>query len=234
MRNDTGKDSGFGSGAPGTEVCALSADVDEEIGVVSLYAAVPQRGSVTGSFVRFNLFADAGNTLQHIASAIAPAGTSGELIVVSGHVADSYHLFVQATNPRQDLKANLLAKSCCASSRVRVRADMLALAYADPEVSGIGALAWFPMVPWGVEFGAAQAFTVTGSGTLVLPAGARLTHWLAEGTGGGGTVQFNTTVPGSVLAVGTGLPVREGFPVAQPVTTITYAALAFGLFEVVA
>lgn len=201
--------------------------------MVSLYAAVPQRGNVTGSFVRFNLFADAGNTLQHVASAICPAGTSGELIVVSGHAADSWHVFAQATNPRQDVKVNLLAKSCCASERVRVRTDLLALAYADPEVSGIGPLGWFPLVPWGQEFGAPNAYTVTGSGTLVLPAGARLTHWLAEGSGGGGTVRFDTTVPGSVLSVGTGVPAREGFPMTQPVSAVVYTSLAFGLFEVV-
>lgn len=90
------------------------------------------------------------------------------------------------------------------------------------------------MVPWGVEFGAPNTYAVTGSGTLTLPKGARLVHWLAQGTGGPpNTLQFNGLAAGPVFSVGNALPAREGFPAAEYVTSIVYVALAFGLFEIV-
>lgn len=238
MRNDASKESGFGAGAPGIEVLSLDSDPGDEMAMVSLFASVPNR-SLPLSFVRFNLFGQLGNTMQHIASALAPAGTSGELIAVSGHVVDSYHVLVQATQPTQDIKANLAARACCASPKVEVRADMLALAFAAAEV-GLGALLWYPLVPWGGAFGAAQTFTVTGDGAIDLPPGARLTHWLAQGGNGGpGTVEFNppgpfgTPIAGPILDVGGALPAREGFPAAPAIANITFTNLVFGLFEVV-
>lgn len=233
MRVVSSKESAFGASAPGTEIVSLRAEgKDDELGMVSVYADVPSR-SLAISYVRFNLYAGLANTLSHVASAICPAGTTGELMVVSGHVADSYHVFGQSTNPRQDVTCSIAARSCCAPPKVEVRPDLLALAFAGPEV-GLGALEWYPVVPWGEETGAPQTYAVTGSGTLVLPKGARLTHWIAQGTGGGGTLEFDSPgATGTAFSVGAALPQREGFPAFPNVAQIVYVNLVFGLFEVV-
>lgn len=228
------KQSGFGSAEPGQEVCALDAEEDREYGMVSLYAAIDSLGFLATSFVRFNLFADLSGTREHVASAICPAGTTGEIMAVSGHVADTWHVTVQATSPRQSMKVGLSARPCCAPPKVQVRADLLTLAFAVAEAGLPAELQWFPMVPWGGDFGVPQTYTVTGSGTLVLPAGARLTHWLALGTGGPpNTVRFDNQAAGPLINVGNALPAREGFPAAQYTTQIVYQNLAFGLFEIV-
>jgi hypothetical protein len=232
MRVTSAKDSGFGARAPGVEVLTMKAPEGDEMGMVSLYADVPSR-SLALSYVRFNLFSCMANTLSHVASAICPPGTSGELIIVTGHTADSYHVFCQATDHRQDVTVSMGARACCAPPKVEVRPDLLALAFANPE-AGLGELQWFPVVPWGEEGGAPQTFSVTGSGTLALPTGARLTHWLAQGTGAGGTLEFDgPIVPGVAFSVGAALPAREGFPAFPVVRQIVYTNLVFGLFEVV-
>lgn len=232
-KNTVAKQVGWGPGAPGTLSCSLDSEKNEEIGLVSLYVSVPSLGQLTGSFVRFNLFGDVSGTEQHVASAICPAGTVGEIITVSGHVADTWHVYVQATKNQQTAKIGLAGKPCCASPGVLVRPDLLAPIFAPSEL-GLGELAWFPMVPWGNEFGAAQTFQVTGTGTLTLPAGARVNHWLVLGTGGPpNTIRFDGQGSGNVINVGNALPVREGFPSAQYVKQIAYQNLAFGLFDIV-
>src|SRR5262245_33717880 len=234
-KNTNQHQSGFGTKEPGQECCALDASEGAEAwGLVSLYASVPSRGFLPSSFVRFNLFADVSGTREHVASAICPSGTVGELISVSGHAADTWHVTVQATSPRQDMKVSLIGNQCCAQPKVEVRADLLTLAFAPVEAGVPAELQWFPMVPWGGAFGAAQAFTVTGTGVLAMPKGARLTHWLAEGTGGPpNTVRFDNQAAGQLLNVGNAAPAREGFPAAQYVTSIAFQNLLFGLFEIV-
>ena len=233
MRKEAGQLSGVPSDAPGREYLSLD-DEDEkhELSLVSVFISVPNVGHVTGSFVRVNLFADLGNTRQHVASAICPQGTIGEVMTVSGHTADSWHVFLQATQSLQpNIKLGMAAKPCCAEPRVRVRADLLSLAFAPSEV-GLGELQWFPIVPWGVEHGAPNAYTVTGTGALPMPAGARLVHWQALGSAPGAFVQFDGVAAGPQIAVGQ-TTVREGFPAAQYVTQIVFQTLTFGLFEIV-
>jgi hypothetical protein len=233
MFKEVGQLDNIGSAAPGQEYLAVKAPKGELAAMVSVYLSVPLLGHVTTSFVRVNLFGDVGGTRQHLASAICPAGTSGEVIAVSGHVADSYHVTLQATNPRQSgIKLGLVAMGCCASPKVRVRPDLLSLAFAPPEV-GLGGLEWYPVVPWGGEFGAPNAYTAVGSGSILMPAGARLTHWLAQGTGLGGTVEFDGLASGPILTLLAAAPAREGFPAAQYVSQIVYTNLLFGLFEIV-
>jgi hypothetical protein len=233
MRKEVGQIGNVGSAAPGQEYLSVKCPAGELAGLVSVYLSVPQRGNVTASFVRANLFGDIGGTRQHLASAICPAGTSGEIISASGHVADAYHVTLQATNTSQSgIKLALGSMGCCAEPKVRVRPDLLSLAFAPSEV-GLGDLQWYPLVPWGGEFGAPRAFTVAGSGTLTMPAGARLVHWLAEGTGVGGTLEFDGLAAGPVLSLLAAAPAREGFPEAQLVTQIVYTNLLFGLFEIV-
>ena len=238
MRFESDKLNGYGAQFPGTD--ALSLDVgkgEQEFGLVSLYAAVPRMS--LGAFVRFNLFSELMGTRQHIASAICPEGTTGELIVVSGHLADSWHVTVQASDARQDVKVGLVALQCCASPAVRVRADLLALAFADfdEDEPQLNALMAPPLVPWGVEFGALQVETVSGSGVLVTPkGGARLIHWEAMGAAPGpGSITFTQSVVDGTfqtITVGVGEPKREGFPNGtMPITEITYTSLDFGLFE---
>jgi hypothetical protein len=234
-KNEQGKESGFGTSAPGDEALAL--DSDEELGIIALYATVPSRS--LGSVMRFNLFADLGGTRQHVASALAPEGTTGELIVVSGHMADSWHVTVQSTTPRQDCKIGLVGRECCAMPSVQVRADLLALAFSTEGGPELLALLWAPFVPWGGENGAARALSVAGSGSLPFPKGARLTHWMAQGValpGPAGSVSVKTTPAGPALAtgVGNGAPAREVFPDGNtPVSSIDFANLDFGIFEFV-
>lgn len=233
MRKEAGQLSQVPSGAPGREY--LSIDDEEakhELSLVSVFISVPNVGHVTGSFVRVNLFADLDNTRQHVASAICPQGTIGEVMTVSGHTADSWHVYLQATRSLQpDIKLGMAAKPCCAEPRVRVRADLLSLAFAPAEV-GLGDLQWFPLVPWGVEHGAPNTYTVTGTAALALPAGARLVHWQALGTAPGSFVEFDGLAAGPQIVVGNTV-VKEGFPAAQYVTQIVYSTLSFGLFEIV-
>jgi hypothetical protein len=233
MFKEIGQLGNIGSEAPGQEYLSVKCEPGDLSAQVSVYLSVPLQGHVTTSFVRVNLFSDLGGTRQHLASAICPAGTSGEVIAVSGHVADAYHVTLQATNTKQSgVKLGLAAMGCCADPKVRVRPDLLSLAFAPPEV-GLGALEWYPLVPWGGEFGAPNAYTVAGSGSITMPAGARLVHWLAQGTGPGGTLEFDGIASGPILNLLAAAPAREGFPVAQHVTSIVYTNLLFGLFEIV-
>lgn len=231
MRSLAARASQLGSGAPGTEVCVLaSTEDDREMGMVSLYANIPNRG-IALSYVRLNLFGMLSNTLQHIASALCVPGTTGELITVSGHVADSYHVYAQATESRQDVTVMLGARACCASPKVDVRADVLGLAFADPEV-GLGDLEWYPLVPWGGSTGAAKTVTVAaGSGTLVFPAGSRLIHWEAQGVAAA-TIRFDTTVAGVAQSLPNAIKVAA-FPAAPAVSQVVYANLTYGLFDIV-
>lgn len=236
MRFESDKLNGYGPGFPGTDALSLDCDRgEEEFGLVSLYAAVDRMN--LGAFVRFNLFSELMGTRQHIASAICPEGTTGELIVVSGHLADSWHVTAQSTDARQLVKVGLVGAQCCAPPLVRVRADLLALATfaVDEDEPALLELLAAPMVPWGVEFGALQVSTVTGSGVLAVPKGARLLHWEALGAAPGGQITFTESlVPGNsqTVAVGVGEPKREGFPNGtMPITEITYSALDYGLFE---
>ncbi|MGH7605581.1 MAG: hypothetical protein ACRENK_16500 [Gemmatimonadaceae bacterium] len=231
MRNDDAKLSGFGTAMPGRAALTLNTDVNAEMGSVSLWASVPNRGLPAPAFVRFNMFAVTANERQHVASAFAVPGTMGELIVVSGHIVDSYEVWVQATNPRQDIKVNLTARACCAEPSVQVRPDLLSLAMAPPE-TGLGELQWFPVMPWGPS-GAPGLVVVAGSGTATFPTGSRLTHWQALGQAPGGTLAFNGLATGTPFSVGQALPEREGFPAPQLITSITYANLVYGLFEFV-
>jgi len=237
VRFESDKLNGYGAQFPGTD--ALSLDCgrgEQELGSVSLYAAVDRMN--LAAVVRFNLFSELMGTRQHIASAVCPEGTTGELIVVSGHVADSWHVTVQSTDARQLVKVGLAGLQCCAPPLVRVRADLLALATfaVDEDEPALLELLAPPMVPWGVEFGALQVQTVTGSGVLAVPkGGARLLHWEALGTGAGGQITFTQSlVPGNsqTVSVGAGPPKREGFPNGtMPITEITYLNLDYGLFE---
>lgn len=231
MKAEQGQITMVGSTAPGTEYLAL--DCEDDLSLVSVYVSVPRQSDITGSFVRVNLFGDLCNTRQHLASAICPMGTVGEIITVSGHTVDSYHVTLQATHTRQkNIKLGMAAKPCCAEPRVRVRADLLPFAFAPGEL-GLGELQWFPMVPWGVEHGAAQTYAVAGSNTLLLPTGARLTHWQALGSAPGASLQFDSGgVSGTPFVVGQ-TTVREGFPAAESVSAIVYTSLTFGLFDIV-
>jgi hypothetical protein len=232
-KSTASKQSGWGPDAPGTKVCSLDADKDREWGLVSVYVSVPILGQLTGSFLRFNLFADVSGTEQHVASAICPAGTTGEIIVVSGHVADTWHVYVQATRNAQEAKVSIAARPCCAPPMVRVRPDLLGLAFAGSEV-GLGALEWFPVVPWGVEFGASKTFVVSGSGTQAFPAGARLNHWQVQGTGGPpNTIELDAQSAGPLINVGNTAPARESFPQAEYVTQVVFVNLLFGVFDIV-
>lgn len=232
MRAEKGQISNVGSAAPGVEYLAI--DCEDDLSLVSVFVSLPRAGDLTGlAFVRVNLFGDLGGTRQHLASAICPIGTVGEVITVSGHTVDSYHVTLQATHSTQrNIKVGIVAKPCCAEPRVRVRADLLPLAFAPGEL-GLGELQWFPMVPWGVEHGAAQTYTVTGSSSLLLPAGARLTHWQALGSAPGASLEFDAgDAVGTPFVVGQ-TTVREGFPAAEYVTQIVFTSLTFGLFDIV-
>jgi hypothetical protein len=66
-----------------------------------------------------------------------------------------------------------------------------------------------------------------------MPRGARLNHWLAQGVGPGGTLEFDGLAAGPILTLLAAAPAREGFPCAQLVTQIVYTNLLFGLFEIV-
>lgn len=236
MFNEKGQIAGVGSVAPGEEHLAIERAEEvgaNEMALVTVYASIPSLGHVTSSFVRVNLFSDLSGTRQHLASAICPAGTSGAVISATGHCADSYHVTLQATNPKQcDIKLGLAVLGCCAEPKVRVRPDLLSLVFAAAEL-GLGPLQWTPMVPWGGEFGAPKVYTVDGTSSLAFPDGARLTHWQALGTGAGGTVTFNGLSNGVPINVGNALPAREGFPEAQLVTSVGFTNLVFGLFEIV-
>ena len=236
MRFESDKLNGYGAQFPGTDALTLDCGREEqEFGSVSLYAAVDRMN--LGAVVRFNLFSELMGTRQHIASAICPEGTTGELIVVSGHVADSWHVTVQSTDARQLVKVGLAGLQCCAPPLVRVRADLLALALVEPEEdqAALAELLAAPLVPWGVEFGALQVETVTGTGVLAVPRGARLLHWEAMGVAPGGGITFTQSAAPSAsqtVSVGTGEPKREGYPNGtMPITEITYTALDYGLFE---
>lgn len=210
----------------------MDADDADEMSLVSVYANVPVRAQLgAGSFVRFNLFAVTSGEYQHLASAVAPAGTTGELIVASGHLVDGYHVFCQGTFPQQDVKIALVCKPCAGRPYVAVRPDLLALAFAPAEIGASG-ICQPPFVPWGQENGAPGTFEVTGSGDQVFPDGARLKRWTAQGTGGGGTIRIDSpfgagvafNVPASAVVVGEPL---------QSVANIHFTNLAFGVFEFV-
>ena len=174
MKNQSLKTTGAPLEFPGKLVASLLANGDDGttgttpdddvVTSVSVYVAVPNRGLPTSAGVRLNLFAELSGTQQHVASVVCPVGTTGLVMTVTGHTVDSWQVYMQATNPNQDVKISLAGQACCGAPAVKVRPDLLPLAFLGED--GLDGLEnHFPFVPWGTgQEGAAGAelvFTVT-------------------------------------------------------------------------
>lgn len=110
---------------PGREVICLpkGRELDEEYSCVSVYCAVPARGTTPG-FVRVNLFASLLNVRSLIASAIVPVNFNGLAISAAGFLADSYAVYLQATGSDLEGMVALRADTCCATPGVFVPAPL--------------------------------------------------------------------------------------------------------------
>jgi hypothetical protein len=230
LRNSVDRVSGIGLEFPGKEILALdSGPCEEGIGSVTLYGSVPSRGF--SAFVRFNIFSELLGNRQHVASVIVPSGVNGELVSISGHIADSWHVTAQASTSRQDVKLAIIGLRCCASPRIRANVALLAPFSATTEAIPAPLLV-APITPMGDGLdgaGASLSVPAPGSGTLTFPAGARLTHWTVLGSAAGS----NFTINGA-LNVLVGVDQLEGFPNGTiAVQTIDYVSLTVGTFEFV-
>lgn len=227
MKNQEAKIVQLGADFPGREVVAL--DCEEGTGAVSVYASIPRLN--IGAMVRVTLFAQLLGTRQQIASVICPEGTDGEVISASGHLADSWHVYACATAPQAQAKLGLMAKECCGPPKVWARADLLSLAFLDdanfPPLFAVG-----PFVPLGDDFGGAGAETLTGTSNVILPIGARITHWIAQANVGDGAIVF-TDPSGGTRSIALLAGQRfEGFPDGRwPATKVAVTNVTFALVE---
>jgi len=198
MRAEIDRIVGFSTEFPGTEALSLTTGPGEETGLVTLAGSVPVRG--LPAIARLNLFSELSGVRDHIASAICPVGTSGTLITVAGILADSWHVYAQCSDARQDLRLALASQPCCAPQRVRVRQDLLSLGVTGEGAAPIAAaLVEPPLVPWGEDYGLHQSYYRTGTGLFVLPQGSRLWRWTAFGVDATATVTWTTPAGTSVV-----------------------------------
>jgi len=229
-RNQIDRVAGLPVDFPGKELVSLDMTEGAEPGIVTVYASIPSRGFP--SIVRLNLFSELSGIRQHFASAFLTSGQAGTVISVTGHLADSWHIYGQASMAQQDVQAGLASTPCCAQPTVAVRPEALTLAYTE----GAGPLADLfagPFVPMGGPNGAAGAKSVSGTGTLVLPKGARLTHWLAQGTAALSAFQIHHP-PGADVPIVVGANHVDGFPFGLlPAASVDYQSLGVGVFEFV-
>jgi hypothetical protein len=193
MRAEIDRIVGFSTAFPGSEALSLRVGPGEETGLVTLAGSVPVRG--LPAITRLNLFSEISGVRDHIASAILTPGNSGTLITVSGILADSWHVYAQCSDARQDVRLVLASQPCCAPQRVRVRQDLLSLGIVGEGAALIAPdLRDPPLVPWGEEYGLHQTFYRTGGGSFVLPLGSRVWHWTALGIDATSTVTWTTSV----------------------------------------
>jgi hypothetical protein len=139
---------------------------------------------------------------------------------------------MQATNPNQDVKISLAGQACCGAPAVKVRPDLLPLAFLGED--GLDGLEnHFPFVPWGTgQEGAAGVTTMSGAGsTIAIPAKSRILHWEATGSAAGAELVFTVTNPfvrSVTIPLDTAIT-RSGFPFGSIVADqITFAHLTFG------
>jgi len=109
---------------PGRLVVSLPIEkLKSENACVKCYAAFNNQdlGSDAASqLVRLNLFAECDNQQDHVASAVLPAGFAGGVFSVTGHPADSWHVYAQATLPTASIRVGLCAVECGCSDPIVV------------------------------------------------------------------------------------------------------------------
>jgi len=241
-RNINGKATGLPVAFPGKEVLAVDSGTEEspdEQALVSVYASVAGSGVPSG--VRLNLFARLQNIDQHVASVIAPVGTSGLFVTATGFLADTWAVYAQATSPDVMVAIAMSAKTCCASPAVRVRPDLLpffnpgeSFAYLAPLIGGPPA----PITPFGFGaegFGQEVTFAGAAGGTSLGP-GARILHWQVTPTIAGGTLTFvrQNGTDSTLLTFPAANPQNpnHGFPLGSLVADgFAFTNVAFGLID---
>jgi hypothetical protein len=194
MREEIDRVLGFSTEFPGNEALSITPNApDLETGLVTLWGSVPVRG--LPALVRLNLFSELSAVRDHVASCILAPSQSGSLITASGILADSWHVYAQCTDPRQDVRLALAVQPCCAPHRVRVRQDLLSLGVTGEGASVVlpAAMRDPPLVPWGEGYGLHETDYQTGTGgPLELPQGSRLWHWTATGIDATSLVTWET------------------------------------------
>ena len=137
----------------------------------TVYAGL--RSYLPGAVAGVRLIAECMGHEQLIATAGIPAGFDGIAAIVSGVVADAWHVEAYGAGSDLELSAALAIRQCCSGFGVCVPAE---LQQDVPPLLGEDA----PRVlPLGRSDGAWRAITATSPGTAVIAAGDRVTRIVA-------------------------------------------------------
>lgn len=111
---------------PGIETVSLPsrAEPDQEYSCASVYVATPRRGGVAAGLFRVNLFASLFGIRRLVASAFVPLNFTGHVISAAGILADSFDVYVQASDPTIEIFVALRADTCCATPGVLVPVEL--------------------------------------------------------------------------------------------------------------
>lgn len=156
------------------------------------------------SVVRVDLVANLANFRRPVASAFLLPGFQGPCINVTGLAAESFHVEVSGTQPRQRLRLAMTTRACCASFSVNVPGDLLEFPTTVPVEKTFHLNRQRAPFPWGGTVG--QVWTYASSDSsgaqMNLPGdatvngfgnGLRLTQLLFNGANAAANVTIVST-----------------------------------------
>lgn len=183
---------------PGRPVASLRAGPNEVRSCVTAYGRA--QCDLQTEVTRWNLFGELDGSRQHFATAFATGQFDGLLFSVSGHLADSWHLYAQATSDRVFARGGLLSSDCCAEPSVQVPPERLVIPNAPPGfslndyVAGFVAPQVSPVQPNRGQVQPLSYFSAAGANTVLVVldgiASGRVLWWQAVGLDATATVAF--------------------------------------------